>query len=175
MRLLENKKKIKLINNPNYDHYAIESHQTGVKRELETNPKYRETAVPMDGISWGRDPRRQSFISVGFFLPLSLHGLLTPTTPCQYISEKEKKIIQKVSAVQTMLGTPAWIHAGGCPSPTAAVSREGHRACQGVTGHPELSPSQGNNPDLTEELLTLLQYNLSVLPTSTENLFFWEG
>lgn len=72
MRLSENyKKNVSNLNNPNYDHYAIGSHQTNVKMEPETKPKYRETVVPTDGIRWGTDPRRQSFISNGFLLPLS--------------------------------------------------------------------------------------------------------
>jgi len=62
---------IMLINIPNCDHYAIENHETGIQMEPETNPKYCETVVPMDGIRWGRNPKRQSFISDGFLLPLS--------------------------------------------------------------------------------------------------------
>lgn len=73
MRLLENyeKKVIMSINNPNYDHYAKETHQTWAKREPETKPKYCETVVPRDGIRWWKDPRMQRIISDGFLLPLS--------------------------------------------------------------------------------------------------------
>lgn len=90
--------------------------------------------------------------------PVSLHGLLTPINPCQYILFH---FSSGDSAEDTAVGT--W---WGLPLPHCRCAQRGHWACLGVTAHPGLSPSQGSNADLTGELLTPLQCNLYVLPTS---------
>ena len=89
---------------------------------------------------------------------VSLHGLMALITPCQYILFR---FSSGDGAGETHVGT--W---WGLPVPHCHCAQRGHQACRGVTAHPGLSPSQGSNADLTEELLTPLQYNLSVLPAS---------
>lgn len=167
MRLSENyKKNVSNLNNPNYDHYAIGSHQTNVKMEPETKPKYRETVVPTDGIRWGTDPRRQSFISNGFLLPLSQPS---GTGVSPWLVDPDQPL--PIHFVPFQQWGQCWGHrcghmVGAAPAPLPLCPERTPWACLGVTAHPGLSPSQGSNADLTGELLTPLQCNLYVLPTS---------
>lgn len=95
--------------------------------EPETKAKYRETAVLMDGIRWGRDPRRQRFISDGFLLLLSRPSGMGVSP---WLIDPDSPLPIGFAPFQQQgwcWGTPAWAHGGHCLCPTAAVPREATR------------------------------------------------